>query len=676
MIRILLFIAVILVAGFGLSWLADRPGEMILTWQGSRVETSLMVAIAALVAFVLAVMLVWSLLRAILNSPHAAKTYFDDRRRERGYQALSRGLIAAGAGDVSLTRRMTRRTRSLLDHRKEPLIHLLEAQSAMIEGRHDEARAKFELMAEEPATRELGLRGLYLEARRLGASEAAQHYAERANENAPHLPWAAQAALEFRTRDNKWSEAIALLEKQRSARIIGRSEADRKKAVLLTARAMDLLEANPRQASQDARAALHLAPDLIPAAVTAAKALYRMGDLRKGSKILEKAWKANPHPEIAETYVRARTGDSVQDRLRRARKLDALKPNHIESMLVVARAALAAHDYKLARERAEAAARLQPREGIFLLLADIEEAETGDQGRVRHWLSQAVRAPRDAAWTADGYVSDRWAAVSPVNGKLDQFVWKVPVEQIRGPVEDGSILPLDADDAIKSLPPVRSSVTNPEAADDRPSAKPEASMTGSASKPQTAADIEPRPDTKNAAKTDPAPVQAAVRPAPLPETTVAAAPIATAPKVEPAPAPAADQTAKTAAQELSAAPAPSTTPSTLPATPPAKGDTHAANDVQKPALSVVADNSRKADQPSAAAAAMVNRDAPPKAVEAAPADAPGRSTHAAGTAELSDSKDDEAELEKRFLSQRIDDPGVNPDRVPAKPAAVSRFKLF
>ena len=77
----------------------------------------------------------------------------------------------------------------------------------------------------------------------------------------------------------------------------------------------------------------------------------------------------------------------------------------------------------------------------MLRLADIEEAETGDQGRIRHWLAQAVRAPRDPKWTADGYVSDRWAPVSPVTGAIGAFEWRVPLEQL-GPVVEAEADPV------------------------------------------------------------------------------------------------------------------------------------------------------------------------------------------------------------------------------------------
>ncbi|WP_419906949.1 heme biosynthesis HemY N-terminal domain-containing protein [Hoeflea sp.] len=455
MIRLLIYIALILALGFGFAWLADRPGDLVITWQGQRIEMSLMVAVTAIVILVAAIMIGWWLLRSIIASPHTVSRYFRARKRDRGYQALSTGLIAAGAGDAATARKMTQRTMGLLSSDQEPLIHVLDAQTALIEGKNDSARTKFEAMVEDPETREYGLRGLYLEARRLGANEAARHYAEEAAEKAPHLAWAAEAALGFRSAEGAWDDAIRLLEKQRVARVLDKAAADRKKAVLLTARAMDRLEhGDVAGARTDGVEANRLAPDLVPAALIAAQALYRENSLRKGSRILEKMWRNGPHPDVAETYIRARPGDSTHDRLKRAQKLESLKRNHVESLYAVARAALDAQEFQLAREKAEAAVRVRASESIFLLLADIEEADTGDQGRVRHWLAQAVRAPRDAAWTADGVVADQWAPVSPVTGKLDAFEWKVPVEQIAGPVEDGETSRNDVEQALTSLPPV------------------------------------------------------------------------------------------------------------------------------------------------------------------------------------------------------------------------------
>lgn len=174
MIRILFYVLVVLALGAGFAWLADRPGELSLIWQGQRIEMSLMVAATLLASLIAAILIVVWLIRVVWLSPHSISRYFRARKRDRGYQALSTGLIAAGAGDSALARKMTARTHGLLSADQEPLIHLLEAQTALIEGKYDDARKKFELMADDPETRELGLRGLYLEAKRLGANEAAR----------------------------------------------------------------------------------------------------------------------------------------------------------------------------------------------------------------------------------------------------------------------------------------------------------------------------------------------------------------------------------------------------------------------------------------------------------------------------------------------------------------------
>ncbi len=451
-LKILFFFGFILALGFGFSWIADRPGEISLIWEGQQYNTDLIVAVTALVALVATLMLLWWLLRTLWTSPHSVRRFFRARKRDRGYQAISTGLIAAGAGNAILARKMSARARGLIRADQEPLIRVLDAQAALIEGRHDEARRLFQEMSEDPETRELGLRGLYVEANRLGAHEAARQYAETAAEAAPYLPWAAKATLEHRCHAGHWDDAIRLLDQQKIAHVLERHEAERLKAVLLTAKAEDQLEADPAGARDSALKALKLAKDLVPAAIVAAKAYMREDNLRKASNTLEQVWKIEPHPEIARAYVRARSGDSAVDRLKKAEKLEALKPNNYESLLAVAEAALDTQDFKKARAKAEAAARIASRERVYLLLADIEEAETGDQGRIRHWMGQALKAPRDPSWVADGHVSERWMPISPVTGHLDAFEWKMPFDQLAGPIEEGKTS--QGEIALASLPPV------------------------------------------------------------------------------------------------------------------------------------------------------------------------------------------------------------------------------
>jgi HemY protein len=143
---------------------------------------------------------------------------------------------------------------------------------------------------------------------------------------------------------------------------------------------------------------------------------------------LETAWTINPHPDIADSYANLRLGDSARERLARMQKLAGKVPGQLEGALAVARSALDAREFATARA-ALAPYLSAPTRRVAVLMAEVEETEHGDEGRVREWMTRAMRGSGDPVWTADGVVSDRWLPVSP-NGRLDGFEWKVPLAEI------------------------------------------------------------------------------------------------------------------------------------------------------------------------------------------------------------------------------------------------------
>ena len=92
-------------------------------------------------------------------------------------------------------------------------------------------------------------------------------------------------------------------------------------------------------------------------------------------------------------------------------------------------------------------------------MARIEGEQHADKGRVREWLARAVNSPRDPAWTADGFVADRWMPVSPVTGALDAFQWRVPVEAVEK--SDGDVLASKLEELV-ALGVARPAVDEPE----------------------------------------------------------------------------------------------------------------------------------------------------------------------------------------------------------------------
>ncbi len=156
MLAILAFFLVVLAAGLGFAWLADHPGTVSLIWQGQEVGTSFTVFVVLQIALVVAAVLLFWLVRGFFKAPDRVSRFFSTRRRDKGYRALSAGIIAVGAGDAVTARRMTKQAAKLLPGRSEPMLRFLDAQTALIEGDNARARAIFEELESQPDTRLVG----------------------------------------------------------------------------------------------------------------------------------------------------------------------------------------------------------------------------------------------------------------------------------------------------------------------------------------------------------------------------------------------------------------------------------------------------------------------------------------------------------------------------------------
>ena len=224
--------------------------------------------------------------------------------------------------------------------------------------------------------------------------------------------------------------ALERLDRNMKSGFVDRPTYRRQRAVLLTARALAA-----RRSDRDARARSRSKrsssrPRWCRPPRSRAGCSARPATCAAPARIVETAWKANPHPDLAETYAHLRPGDSARDRLARVQALAQMAPGkHRGRARGGARRARRAgiRDRARPRWRRSLAA---PTQRVAMLMAELEELEHGDEGRAREWMARAVHARRDPAWTADGFVSDRWMPVSPVTGRLDAFQWRTPLAEL------------------------------------------------------------------------------------------------------------------------------------------------------------------------------------------------------------------------------------------------------
>ena len=402
MIRVLIYLVIVALLAFGAVWLAERPGDVVITWQGERVETSVMVLMAAAAAVAVAAVVLWSIVRAIVRSPDAVSRFLRNRRGVRGYQAVSHGPDRGRLRRCARRQEVHRRGQA---HRAERAAHAA-AERAGGAARRRPRRGRRHLPADGGPRRHQAARP----ARPVRRGAAAQRPRRRAalcrggrQAGARSPAWAGQAVLEFRCVAGDWSGALARLERNMKSGLIDKTAYRRQRAVLLTAQALAAEDgvAPPTPGQPDAgreRAqalaleAVKLAPDLVPAAALAGRLLGAAGEKRKATRIIEAAWRANPHPDLADAFAHLRPGNSARERLARVESLAGKAPGDAEAAIAVARAALDAKEFAVAR--AALAPLLEaPTRRVAALMAALETAGRATRAAAANgWRARSTRA--------------------------------------------------------------------------------------------------------------------------------------------------------------------------------------------------------------------------------------------------------------------------------------------
>ena len=359
-------------------WLARRPGDVEIAWQGYIIETSVGVLLLAVLALLAVVVLLYRLWIAVRRAPGAFGRARSSSRRERGYQALTQGMVAVAAGDAEAARKHSRKANDLLN--EPPLTMLLSAQTAQLNGDEQAAHNYFEAMLNRPETEFLGLRGLLTQALRKRDPVRALDLAHRARSLRPKTPWVQRTSFELEVTLRRWTEAMVSLDEAVRLKAVEPADANRYRAAILMERSREA-EANGSTdyAIDLAHRAVGRAPEFVPAVNREARLLASVGRRKHAARLIEKSWGRTPHRALAEAYgLIAPENEDGLDRVKRFERLHKLQPDHPESLIALGEAELAARLWGAARShltRAEAAMD-PPTRRIYRLLAEGIEGET------------------------------------------------------------------------------------------------------------------------------------------------------------------------------------------------------------------------------------------------------------------------------------------------------------
>jgi HemY protein len=398
--------------------LTGDAGHANVTWLGWRADMTASAAVVIVLFGALLVTVFWRTLLWILAAPQRAERTRAESRRHQANETLTRGFLAAAAGDGSEARRLAQKAADLADE-TPGLVRVLAAQAAEAAGDLTAAQAAYSAMLGFPEMRLAGHKGLMQLALAHGQRESALRHAQEAFNETRSARWAWRALLEARLAAGEWSAGLELVKNALDRKIVPPVTAERARAALLAALAAQLeTSTEPKARSQaldGAVEAAKLQPGFAPGVVMAARLLAADGKVGRATATLENAWKAAPHPALWLAYRDLKTSETPRERGQRLMELAAQNPGHRESRVLGVECALISGDTAAARE-AMAALDDEPLTARIAGLQARVAFGSGQPDEARLWLTQGMNAPQEPDWSdldpegrAFAYQASDWA---------------------------------------------------------------------------------------------------------------------------------------------------------------------------------------------------------------------------------------------------------------------------
>jgi HemY protein len=442
LLKVLVFVAIIAALTLGAGYLMEMGGGAVVNMAGVEISLSPLQIILGLVLLLVALWVVLkliSLLVAVLKFINGDETalsrYFSKNRERKGYQALSEGMMALASGDGSAAMSKAAKAEKYLA--KPELTNLLTAQAAEMAGDSRKAEETYKKLVKDEATRFVGVRGIMKQKLAVGDTDTALQLAERAFALKPKHEETQDILLKLQAQGSDWAGARKTLAAKLKSGSLPRDVHKRREAVLALSQAAGILDdGNDIEAREAAIEANRLSPDLIPAAVMAARSYVEQDKKRYAVRVLKKAWDVQPHPELAATYALIEPNETPVERIKRFAKLTKAQADHPETKMLNAELNIAAEDFPAARRALGDLVETAPDARSLTIMAAIERGEGSSDAVVKGWLARALNAPRGPQWVCDAcnHIHAEWEPVCGNCASFDTLSWKSPpMAQIAAP---------------------------------------------------------------------------------------------------------------------------------------------------------------------------------------------------------------------------------------------------
>ena len=348
------------------------------------------------------------------------------QNKEKGYNAFVSGMIALANKDYKRAILESKKISNHLDDNPS-LALLLKSEIFKVEKKYDELSVVYENMSKNKHTENLGYRGMMEQYLRAQDYHHAFIYGERLFNNNPFIEKIYDTLVSIIAKTNNWQQLLIISDRAFSKKIIDKKVYEENKSIGFFEIAKIKQLSEIEESLKYMQKALKFRKNFPPYIKLYINLLIQNKNYNLAKKSIKKAWNELPHAEYKESILSLAAHLEIE-MSELVKYIAGTSYKNEESIILMVEAFVESKKWDDARNQIKDLLDVRPKKEVCLLMAKIEEGDSGDVQKINAWTQRAKDGAANNIWicTISKKSQQTWSSVSEA-GYFNSLEWRQPI---------------------------------------------------------------------------------------------------------------------------------------------------------------------------------------------------------------------------------------------------------
>ncbi len=348
------------------------------------------------------------------------------QNKEKGYNAFVSGMIALANKDYKRAILESKKISNHLDDNPS-LALLLKSEIFKVEKKYDELSAVYENMSKNKHTENLGYRGMMEQYLRAQDYHHAFIYGERLFNNNPFIEKIYDTLVSIIAKTNNWQQLLIISDRAFSKKIIDKKVYEENKSIGFFEIAKIKQLSEIEESLKYMQKALKFRKNFPPYIKLYINLLIQNKNYNLAKKSIKKAWNELPHAEYKDSMLSLAAHLEIE-MSELVKYIAGTSYKNEESIILMVEAFVESKKWDDARNQIKDLLDVRPKKEVCLLMAKIEEGDSGDVQKINAWTQRAKDGAANNIWicTISKKSQQTWSSVSEA-GYFNSLEWRQPI---------------------------------------------------------------------------------------------------------------------------------------------------------------------------------------------------------------------------------------------------------